>query len=68
MNKVHIGNFEWRNNKQMVEWVAKKEGKYILVYKQKWWERLLIWLCLMKDKRYDGSKANLIRHDEQGHI
>lgn len=60
------GYFEWRNNKSMVEWVAKKEGRCIMVYKQKWWERLFIWLHLMKDKRYDGSKVNPMNRDECG--
>lgn len=55
------GNLEWVKPKERfqngVKWVDDPNGKYskITYFKYNWFERLLIWLRLKKDKRYDGK-------------
>lgn len=55
------GNLEWLKPKEKcqngVKWVDDPNGKYeIKRFEYNWFERLLIWLRLMKDTRFDGKK------------
>lgn len=54
------GNLEWVKPREKyqngVKWVDDPNGKYeIRRFEYNWFERLLIWLRLMKDKRYNGK-------------
>ena len=51
----------------MVEWNEIKFKKPIKVWKPNLWQRLLIKLKIIKDKRYNGSKLNVHLMDEIGH-
>lgn len=59
------GNWEWNKDDQ-VAWFKKDRKGQFTIRTLYWWQRLLVWLRIMKDPRYDGSKVNTFHNDEAG--
>ena len=66
--EVTKGDFVWINDKkEKVKFIEKKEGYFnIHFWKPNWFQRLMYWLGLWKDPRYNGKKLNLTNEDEVG--
>ena len=62
------GDFFWKDNKRDAEVGFKfnENGKHLVIWKPNLLQRLLIWLKIIKDPRYNGSKVNHSLMDEAG--
>ena len=68
--EIKKGDFIWLNNKkEKVKFLEKEGGHWnVHFWKPNWFQRLMYWLGLWRDPRYDGKKANWMHEDEAGQI
>jgi hypothetical protein len=68
--EIKKGDFVWLNDKkEKVKFIEKQEGYWSVHFgKPNLFQRLMYWLGLWKDLRYNGKKVDWMHDDEAGQM